>query len=40
MHKNHKIIEVSGVKSLQKDNITLETSAKNFDTLHLILYNE
>ena len=33
MHKNHKIIEVSDVKSLQKENITLETSAKNFDTL-------
>ena len=33
MHNNHKIIEVSDVKSLQEENITLETSAKNFDTL-------
>ena len=33
MHKNHKIIEVSDVESLQKENITLETSTKNFDIL-------
>ena len=33
MHKNHKIVEVSDVESLQKENITLETSTKNFDNL-------
>ena len=33
MHKNHKIIEVSDVESLEKENINLETSTKNFDNL-------
>ena len=33
MHKNHKIIEVSDVESLEKENINLEESTKNFDNL-------
>ena len=33
LHKNHKIIEIFDEDSLKKENITLETSTKNFDDL-------
>ena len=33
MHENHKLIEVSDGEALKKENISLETSTKNFDSL-------
>lgn len=33
MHENHKLIEASDGEALKKENISLETSTKNFDSL-------